>query len=257
MAEPQLLVDSQPPVLVLTLHRPAALNALSNDLLGEVVVALEQADRDEAIRVAVVTGGTQVFAAGADLRQLSEAPVGSAFFTTRFDLWDRLKRIQKPLIAAVSGYALGAGCELAMHCDLIIASESARFGQPEINVGIMPGAGGTQRLTRAVGKARAMEMVLTGRAMTAHEAERSGLVNRVVPEEVLLDEAITLANDIAARPPRSIRLAKQSVLAAFDTGLEDGLDRERSYFQDVLRTEDAREGMTAFLEKRKPDYHGR
>jgi enoyl-CoA hydratase len=175
----------------------------------------------------------------------------------RAPLWKRVRGLQTPLIAAVSGYALGAGCELAMSCDLVVASETARFGQPEINVGIMPGAGGTQRLTRAVGKARAMELVLTGRTLTAYEAERFGLVNRVVPVEVLADEALSLASEIASKPPISARLAKSAVLKAFETSLEEGLDFERSCLTLVLQTDDAREGMAAFLEKRRPVYHGR
>jgi enoyl-CoA hydratase len=198
-----------------------------------------------------------VFAAGADLKQLANAAFADMVFAERFTLWDRLKRIRSPLIAAVSGFALGAGCELAMACDLIVASETARFGQPEINVGIMPGAGGTQRLTRAVGKARAMEMVLTGRALSAYEAERVGLVNRVVPVEVLADEALALGQEIAAKPPLSARLAKRAVLESFETTLEAGLEHERRSFAMTFATEDAREGIRAFLEKRAPAYHGR
>ncbi len=257
MAEPQVLVERDGPVAIVTLHRPAVLNALSNEHLGEVVAALESLDQDDEIRVMIVTGGSQVFAAGADLQQLSSSPVATMLISARGALWDRVKRVRKPIVAAVSGYALGAGCELAMSCDLIIASESARFGQPEINVGIMPGAGGTQRLTRAIGKARAMEMVLTGRMMTAYEAERAGLVNRVVPTEVLADEALAVAREIATKPPLSVKLAKEAVLKAFETSLEAGLDYERRSFAGVLATEDAQEGMRAFLEKRKPAYHGK
>lgn len=241
---------------ILTLNRPGTLNALSNELLGEAVGGLEQFDGDGAVRVMILTGGSQVFAAGADLKQLAQTTVPSMLLSGRFALWDRLKAVHKPIIAAVSGYALGAGCELAMCCDLIIASETARFGQPEINVGIMPGAGGTQRLARAVGKARAMELVLTGRTLTAYEAERVGLVNRVVPAEVLADEALALAREIAAKPPLSVRLAKESVLKTFETTLEAGLDYERRSLTVLLGTEDAHEGMTAFLEKRRPTYHG-
>ena len=241
---------------IVTLNRPRSLNALSNELLGEVVAALEGFDRDSGIGVMIVTGGTQVFAAGADLKQLSETSVPGMLLSGRFALWDRLKEVQKPVIAAVSGYALGAGCELAMSCDLIVASETARFGQPEINVGIMPGAGGTQRLTRAVGKSRAMELVLTGRMLTAYEAERVGLVNRVVPPEVLADEALALAREIASKPPLSVRLAKEAVLKTFETTLDAGLDYERRSLTALLGTEDAHEGMMAFLEKRRPTYHG-
>jgi enoyl-CoA hydratase len=257
MTDPQVLVERNGPIGIVTLHRPKVLNALSNDLLAEVATALETMDQDDAIRVMVVTGGSQVFAAGADLQQMSTAPVATMLISARGAIWDRIRRIRKPTIAAVSGYALGAGCELAMSCDLILASETARFGQPEINVGIMPGAGGTQRLTRAIGKARAMEMVLTGRMMTGYEAERAGLVNRVVPVEVLADEALALANEIAKKPPLSAKLAKEAVLKAFETTLEMGLEYERRSMAAVLATEDAQEGMRAFLEKRAPDYHGR
>ncbi len=240
-----------------TINRPSVLNALSNDVLGQVVDALEKLDADGEIRAIVVTGGAQVFAAGADLKQLLEGEARGGFVASRGALWDRIRRVEKPLIAAVSGYALGAGCELAMSCDLIVASESARFGQPEINVGIMPGAGGTQRLTRAVGKARAMELVLTGRMMNAYEAERAGLVNRVVPVELLKDEALGLAREIASKPPISARLAKEAILKAFETTLPEGLEQERQSMAVVLETEDAREGIAAFLEKRLPTYHGR
>lgn len=255
--ESLIRMDTVDAVGIVTLNRPSTLNALSNELLGEAVGALERFERDDAIRVMILTGGNQVFAAGADLKQLSQATVSSMLLSGRFALWDRLKVVRKPIIAAVGGYALGAGCELAMCCDLIVASETARFGQPEINVGIMPGAGGTQRLARAVGKARAMELVLTGRMLTAYEAERFGLVNRVVPAEVLADEALALAREIATKPPLSVRLAKESVLKSFETTLEAGLDYERRSLTVLLGTEDAREGMTAFIEKRRPTYHGR
>ena len=254
---PLVRIETVDGVGIITLNRPTVLNALSNELLGQAVGALEALDHDETVRVMILTGGPQVFAAGADLRQLSQATVPTMLLSGRFALWDRLKAIRKPIIAAVSGYALGAGCELAMICDLILASESARFGQPEINVGIMPGAGGTQRLTRAVGKARAMVLVLTGRMLTAYEAERVGLVNRVVPVEVLADEALALAREIAAKPPLSVRLAKEAVLKTFETTLEAGLDYERRSLTLLFGTEDAHEGMTAFLEKRRPTYHGR
>ena len=257
MAEDQVILTEQDGVATVTLNRPAALNALANDLLGAVVEAVERLDELPAVRVIVITGGPRVFAAGADLKQLAEAPFSDMVFSVRFGLWDRLKRVKTPLIAAVSGFALGAGCELAMACDMIVASETARFGQPEINVGIMPGAGGTQRLTRAVGKARAMEMVLAGRMLTAYEAQQAGLVNRVVPVEVLADEALALAREIASKPPISVRLAKRAVLEAFEGSLEAGLEYERRSFGMTFATDDAREGMRAFLEKRAPHYHGR
>jgi enoyl-CoA hydratase len=257
MAEPYVLTRHDGAVGTVTINRPSALNALSNDVLSQVVVGLEELDADDEIRAIIVTGGPQVFAAGADLKQLLDSGARSGFVVSRGSLWDRIRRLEKPLIAAVSGYALGAGCELAMSCDLIVASETARFGQPEINVGIMPGAGGTQRLTRAVGKARAMELVLTGRMMGAYEAERAGLVNRVVPVEVLADEALALAREIASKPPISARLAKAAVLKAFETTLPEGLEHERQSMAVILETEDAREGIAAFLEKRRPTYHGR
>jgi enoyl-CoA hydratase len=255
MTESQVRTDTVDSVGIVTINRPGVLNALSNEALSDVVAALERFDEREDIRAMIVTGGSQVFAAGADLRQLAATP--TELMAARAPLWKRVRGLQTPLIAAVSGYALGAGCELAMSCDLVVASETARFGQPEINVGIMPGAGGTQRLTRAVGKARAMELVLTGRTLTAYEAERFGLVNRVVPVEVLADEALSLASEIASKPPISARLAKSAVLKAFETSLEEGLDFERSCLTLVLQTDDAREGMAAFLEKRRPVYHGR
>lgn len=257
MAEPFVLTERDGAVGIVTIDRPAALNALSNDVLSQVVTALEALDADQDVRALIVTGGPQVFAAGADLKQLLDSTGETGFVESRASLWARVRKLQTPLIAAVSGYALGAGCELAMSCDLIVTSETARFGQPEINVGIMPGAGGTQRLTRAVGKVKAMELVLTGRMMSAYEAERAGLVNRVVPVEALADEALGLAREIASKPPIAARLAKASVLNAFEMPLEQGLDHERSSMAAVLETEDAREGMTAFLEKRRPTYHGR
>src|SRR5947209_9319640 len=200
-----ILVDRDERVGIVTLNRPNELNALNFQLISELANALEELDRDEEIRCMVITGaGEKAFAAGADIKEMSDkSPI--EMMLGGFQTWERIRRIHKPLIAAVGGYALGGGCELAMHCDLIVASESARFGQPEINVGIMPGAGGTQRLTRAIGKARAMEMVLTGRPLTAYEAERVGLVNRVVPVEVLMDTALDLAREIAAKPPISVR----------------------------------------------------
>lgn len=257
MADDGILLERLDGVGRVTMNRPSALNALSNELLGDVVAGLESLDADDAVRVVIVTGGPQVFAAGADLKQLVDASLPDVLLSARHALWDRLKRVRKPIIAAVSGYALGAGCELAMSSDLVLTSETARFGQPEINVGIMPGAGGTQRLTRAVGKVRAMEMVLTGRTITAYEAERLGLVNRVVPVEMLEDEALALAREIASKPPLSARLAKEAVLKAFETSLDAGLDYERLCFGLLFGTEDAREGMAAFIEKRSPTYHGR
>jgi enoyl-CoA hydratase len=225
--------------------------------MAELVKALEELDVDQAVRVIILTGSERAFAAGADLKEMSQAGPVDLILGRRFELWDRVRKIAKPIIAAVSGYCLGGGNELAMSCDLIIASENATFGQPEVNVGIMPGAGGTQRLIRAVGKYKAMEMILTGKPITANEAYRVGLVNRVVPAESLLDETKKMANEIASKPPISIRAAKEAILKAQDTALEVGLDFERKSFYMLFATEDGKEGMKAFLEKRKPNFKGK
>jgi enoyl-CoA hydratase len=239
------------------LHRPEVLNALNLQLMEELVSALESMEKDEAIRCIIITGDRRAFAAGADIDEMSDATAVDMLLRDQFATWDRIRHISKPLIAAVSGYALGGGCELAMACDLIIAAETAKFGQPEINIGVMPGAGGTQRLTRAVGKARAMEMVLTGKPISAEEALQAGLINRVVPEELLEDEALKMAREIASKPPVAVRLAKKAVLKAMDTTLETGLAYEQMLFYLLFATEDQREGMQAFLEKRKPQFRGR
>ncbi len=243
-------------VALVRLNRPEVLNALSLELMEELVGALEELDADPEVRAIVLTGNERAFAAGADITQMADASVVRMVLVDQFQKWDRIKRIRKPLIAAVSGYALGGGCELAMSCDMIVASETARFGQPEINIGVMPGAGGTQRLTRAIGKARAMEMVLTGRMITAEEARLAGLVNRVVPVELYLDEALKLAREVAARPPLAVRLAKEAVLKAFELPLSAGLEFERKNFYLLFATEDQKEGMRAFLEKRPPVWKG-
>ena len=242
---------------IVQLNRPNLLNALSFGLMSELVSGLEELDRDEAVRVIILTGSGRAFAAGADLTELSKATAVELALGRRFELWDRIRRISKPIIAAVSGYCLGGGNELAMNCDIILASETAMFGQPEINVGIIPGAGGTQRLPRAVGKYKAMEMILTGRSISAEEAYRVGLVNRVVPAESLMDEARKLATDIASKPPISIRSAKGAILKAQDTTVEVGLEFERKAFYMLFATEDSKEGMRAFLEKRKPSFKGK
>ncbi len=239
------------------LHRPEVLNALNLQLMEELVSALVSMDRDEGIRCILITGDRRAFAAGADNDEMSDATAVDMLLKDQFAVWDRIRHISKPIIAAVSGYALGGGCELAMACDLIIASETAQFGQPEINIGVMPGAGGPQRLTRAVGKVRAMEMVLTGNPLRAEEALQAGLINRVVPEELLEDEALRMAREIAAKPPVAVRLAKKAVLKAMDTTLETGLAYEQMLFYLLFATEDQREGMQAFLEKRKPRFRGR
>jgi len=239
---------------VIQLNRPNILNALSFALMSELVNGLEELDKDKAVRVIILTGSGRAFAAGADLAEMSQATPLDLMLGRRFELWDRIRKISKPIIAAVDGYCLGGGNELAMNCDIIIASETATFGQPEINVGIIPGAGGTQRLTRVVGKYKAMEMILTGKSISADEAYRVGLVNRVVPAKSLMEETKKLATEIASRPPISIRSAKEAILRAHDTTLEVGLEFERKAFYMLFATEDAKEGINAFLEKRKPDF---
>ena len=257
MGYQDILVSREGSIGIIQLNRPKVLNALSSELVLEVVNALEELDKDQSVRSIILTGGESVFAAGADLREMAQATPVDLILGRRFELWDRIRKISKPIIAAVSGYCLGGGNELAMNCDIIIASETATFGQPEVNVGIMPGAGGTQRLTRAVGKHKAMEMILTGKPISADEAHRIGLVNRVVPVESLMDEAKKIASEIASKPPISIRAAKEAILRAQDTTLEVGLEFERKAFYTLFATEDGKEGMKAFLEKRKPVFKGR
>jgi enoyl-CoA hydratase len=244
-------------IALIELNRPKELNALNTQLMIEIRDTLKQFDNDDAIRVVILTGGERVFAAGADIKQMADATAISMLAIDQFSTWDQIKRNKKPIIAAVSGFALGGGCELAMTCDMIIASETAQFGQPEINIGTMPGAGGTQRLTRAVGKGLAMEMVLTGRFITAEEAYRAGLVNKVVPVDVLLTEAVRIAKLIAAKSPIAVRLAKESVNKAFETTLDEGLQYERKNFYLTFASEDQKEGMKAFVEKRAPDFKGK
>jgi enoyl-CoA hydratase len=252
-----LLVDRDERIGIVTLNRPKELNALNFQLVSELANALEELDRDEEIRCMVITGaGEKAFAAGADIKEMSDkSPI--EMMLGGFQTWERIRRIHKPLIAAIGGYALGGGCELAMHCDMIVASENARFGQPEITLGVIPGAGGTQRLARTLGKYRTMEMVLTGVQVTAQELADHGLVNRVVPKGEHLREAVKLAKAVAARGPIAVRLAKQAVLAAFETTLEEGLEIERKNFLLLFATEDKREGMQAYIEKRKANFKGR
>jgi len=244
-------------IALIELNRPKELNALNTQLMAEIRDTLKEFDNDDNIRVVILTGGERVFAAGADIKQMADATAISMLNIDQFSTWDQIKRNKKPIIAAVSGFALGGGCELAMTCDMIIASETAQFGQPEINIGTMPGAGGTQRLTRAVGKGLAMEMVLTGRFITAEEAYRVGLVNRVVPVEVLLQETVKIAKLIAAKSPIAVKLAKESVVKAFETTLDEGLQFERKNFYLTFASEDQKEGMKAFVEKRAPDFKGK
>jgi enoyl-CoA hydratase len=252
-----ILTDRDEAVGIITLNRPEALNALNNQLVAELADALEAFDRDDSIRCIVITGaGERAFAAGADIKEMSgKSPID--MMLGGFGAWQRIKNVHKPMIAAVGGYALGGGCELAMHCDMIVASENARFGQPEILLGIIPGAGGTQRLTRALGKYRTMEMVLTGVQVSAQEMAAHGLVNRVVPKGEHLGEAVKLAKTVAAQAPIAVRLAKEAVNAAFETSLEKGLEIERKNFFMLFATEDMREGMQAFIEKRPAQFKGK
>ncbi len=256
MSDEIILTRVEGRVGVAQLNRPQALNALNRELMTELMTALEQFDADPAIGCMVVAGSARAFAAGADIKEMAAATPARMMTNSFIDLWDRLRQIGKPIIAAVSGFALGGGCELAMACDMIVASETAQFGQPEINLGVIPGAGGTQRMTLAVGKALAMEMVLNARYLSADEALRYGLANRVYPVEVYLEEAIRLGNEIAARAPVAIRLAKEAVNAVFEMPLRAGLDHERRLFYLLFSTADQKEGMDAFINKRKPQWTG-
>ena len=245
-------------VVLIRLHRPEALNALNSQLLGELCAALDVAEADEAVRCLVLTGSERAFAAGADIKEMSDKSYAHMFKTDFFGFASRrLEQFRKPIIAAVAGYALGGGCELAMLCDFIIAAETAKFGQPEINLGVTPGIGGTQRLSRFAGKSKAMDMILTARMMDAAEAERAGLVSRVVPADKLLDEALAAAAKIASQSPLSVMMNKELVNTAFETTLSAGVAVERRLFHSLFAFEDQKEGMAAFLEKRPPQFRGR
>ena len=252
-----VLTETRGGVGIVTINRPKVLNALNPQTIDELVDALERFDRDDAIRCMILTGDDRAFAAGADISQMVEAGAIDVLDDDNFARWARFRSLRKPVIAAVSGYALGGGCELALMCDLVVASETAQFGQPEVKIGIIPGAGGTQRWLRSAGKVRAMEAILTGEPLRAVEAERIGLVNRVVPSGAQLDEALRLANLIAGRPPLAVRLAKEAVNHAMEVGLSAGLEFERKLFYLLFASEDKAEGMRAFLEKRPARFSGR
>lgn len=247
----------RPHVALIELNRPQELNALNLQLLTELRDALRDLATDDTVRCVVLTGSARAFAAGADIKQLQGRTAIDMLIVDQFAIWQQIKLFHKPLIAAVSGFALGGGCELAMICDMIVASETAQFGQPEIKLGTMPGAGGTQRLTRALGKARAMELVLTGSFLSADEALRHGLINRVVPVEVYLEEALKLAALVARQAPVAVRLAKEAVLRAHETHLDEGLYFERKNYYLSFASDDRAEGMAAFVEKRLPHFQGR
>ena len=244
-------------IAILSLNRPKELNALNLELMQELKNHLIEIDSDDSIRVIIITGNEKAFAAGADIKQMAGKTAIDMLNVDQFSTWDQIRKTKKPIIAAVSGFALGGGCELSMLCDMIIASETAKFGQPEIKIGVMPGAGGTQRLTRAIGKAKTMEMVLSGRFLSAEEAQKYALVNKVVPVEMYMEEAIELATEIASMSPIAVKLAKESVNRAFETHLDEGLHFERKNFYLTFSSEDQKEGMNAFVEKRKPDFKGK
>jgi len=255
--QPHLLTESDGHVAIVRINRPKVLNALNLDLMRDLADLLEGFDADDSVRVILLAGGERAWAAGADIGDMATATREDMEQRDQFTQWERIKRIRKPIVAAVSGFALGGGCELMMHCDVIICSENAKIGQPEINIGVMPGAGGTQRLTRAVGKAIAMDVVLSGRFLSAKEAMCHGLVSRVVPREHWYGEAIKVAHAIAAKAPISLQNAKESVLNAEEQTLSDGLVRERQLFYELFDTEDQKEGMAAFMEKRRPTFAGK
>lgn len=257
MGYEHIRVESKGRVGVITLDRPQALNALCTPLIDEVNQALTQFEGDDKIGCIVLTGSEKAFAAGADIKEMSELTYMDAYLGDFITKWEQVSRTRKPIIAAVAGYALGGGCELAMMCDFILAADTAKFGQPEINLGVMPGIGGTQRLTRFVGKSKAMEMALTGRMMDAAEAERAGLVSRIVPADKLVEEALAVAAKIAAQSPVAVMMNKELVETAYETTLSAGVAVERRLFHSLFAFEDQKEGMAAFVEKRAPDFKGR
>jgi len=252
-----ILTETRGRVGLATLNRPEAMNALNNTLTRELMDALEAFDNDDAVGAMVVTGNQKAFAAGADIKEMADKTAQEMVDSDFIEQFGRIRAIRKPVIAAVSGWALGGGCEIAMSCDMIVASETAKFGQPEITIGVIPGAGGTQRLTRAVGKAIAMEMILNNRALSAAEALQFGLINRIVPAEAYLDEALKLAEEVASRAPAAIRSAKKMINQAYEQFLGEALSEEKKEFYNLFTTEDQKEGMRAFAEKRKPQWKGK
>jgi enoyl-CoA hydratase len=257
MTYEMILTETRGRVGLIKLNRPQALNALNRQLMRELMDALDAFDRDEEIGAMVITGDKKAFAAGADIKEMADQSIEQMMDRDHVAVFGRIRTIRKPVIAAVSGWALGGGCEVALSCDMIVASESARFGQPEINIGVIPGAGGTQRLTRAVGKVIAMEMILNDRKLTAQEAYQFGMVNRVVPVEKYLEEALKLAEEIAARAPVAVRAGKKMINQTFELPLSEALAEEKQVFYNLFATEDQKEGMRAFVEKRKPDWKGK
>lgn len=257
MSYKNIIVETHDAVGLIRLNRPAALNALNSELIGELNEALAGFERDNAIGCIVITGSEKSFAAGADIKEMLPKTYMDAYLEDFITSWEQVSRVRKPIIAAVAGFALGGGCEVAMMCDFIIAGDNAKFGQPEIKLGVMPGAGGTQRLTRFVGKSKAMDMCLTGRMMDAAEAERSGLVSRIVPVAQLLDEALKTAKAIAALSRPAVMMTKETVNRAYETTLAEGIRFERRVFHSMFSLEDKTEGMSAFAEKRAPAFKGR
>jgi enoyl-CoA hydratase len=249
-----IFIEPSGRVGLITLNRPKALNALNQQLTGELLHAVEALDRDPGVGCIIITGSEKAFAAGADIKEMQDRSYTDMYSSDWFSAWERLVAVRTPIIAAVAGFALGGGCELAMMCDIILAADTAKFGQPEIKLGVMPGAGGTQRLTRIVGKAKAMEMCLTGRMMDAAEAERSGLVSRVVPAADLMDEALKTAETIASMSLPIAMMTKESVNRAYETTLAEGIRFERRVFHAMFATADQKEGMGAFVDKRKPEF---
>ena len=257
MTYTSIMTEVRGRVGVITLNRPQAMNALNEALINELFEALQAFDRDETVGAIVVAGNQKAFAAGADIKEMAGSSPVDMLKSSRIDLFDRIRKVRKVVIAAVSGWALGGGCEIALSCDMIVASETAKFGLPEVTIGVIPGAGGTQRLTRLVGKNIAMEMIINNRTLSAAEALQFGLANRVVPSDRFLEEAVTLAEEVASRAPLAAAMAKDSINAAFETTLTEGLKAERRNFYLLFSTEDQKEGMQAFIEKRKPNWKGK